>query len=104
MKTKKELQEEYKNLNPVMGVFSIKNIINDKVLIDHSLDIMAKWNRHKRSFFALSNLYRGLLCYPMNIGSRNFTTKLSRQNRPDNTTNSRKNYAVYGVFRESKST
>ena len=30
-----------------MGIFSFKNIINDKVLIDHSLDIMAKWNRDK---------------------------------------------------------
>jgi len=30
-----------------MGVFQIKNIKNNKVLIDHSIDMESKWNRHK---------------------------------------------------------
>ena len=30
-----------------MGVFQIKNISNNRVFIDHSLDMESKWNRHK---------------------------------------------------------
>lgn len=47
MKTKKELKEEYKQMRFPMGVFQIKNISNNKVLIDNSVDMESKWNRHK---------------------------------------------------------
>ena len=47
MKTKKELKEEYKQLKIPMGVFQIKNMKNNKVLIDYSIDMESKWNRHK---------------------------------------------------------
>jgi len=47
MKTKKELKEEYKQTKFPMGVFQIKNIRNDKVFIDNSIDMESKWNRHK---------------------------------------------------------
>lgn len=30
-----------------MGVFQLKNIKNNKVLIGHSIDMESKWNRHK---------------------------------------------------------
>jgi len=48
MKTKKELKEEYKQMKIPMGVFQIKNTINNKVLIDHSVDMESKWSRHKK--------------------------------------------------------
>ena len=47
MKTKKELKEEYKQRKIPMGVFQIKNIKNNKILIDNSIDMESKWNRHK---------------------------------------------------------
>jgi hypothetical protein len=47
MKTKKELKEAYKQLKIPMGVFQVKNIRNQKGLIDHSVDMASKWNRHK---------------------------------------------------------
>ncbi|MBL6446384.1 GIY-YIG nuclease family protein [Fulvivirga sp. 29W222] len=47
MKTKKELKEEYKQMKFPMGVFQIKNLSNDKVLIDNSVDMESKWNRHR---------------------------------------------------------
>ena len=49
MKTKKELKEEYKQRKIPMGIFQIKNIRNNKVLIDNSIDMESKWNRHKRN-------------------------------------------------------
>ena len=47
MKTKKEIREEYKQMKFSMGVFQIKNISNNKVFIDNSVDMNAKWNRHR---------------------------------------------------------
>jgi spore coat protein CotH len=47
MKTKKELKEEYNQRNIPMGIFQIKNSSNNKVLIDNSIDMISKWNRHK---------------------------------------------------------
>ncbi|MFD0761644.1 hypothetical protein ACFQZW_06080 [Lutibacter aestuarii] len=34
-------------MKPPMGVFQIKNLNTNKVLIDSSIDMVFKWNRHK---------------------------------------------------------
>jgi len=47
MKNKKELKQAYKQHKPVMGVFQIKNTVNNKILIDGSTNIASKWNRHQ---------------------------------------------------------
>ena len=47
MKNKKELKQAYKQLQPKMGIFQIKNTVNNKVLIEGSTNIAAKWNRHQ---------------------------------------------------------
>lgn len=47
MKTKKELKDQYKQMKIPMGVFQIKNTSTNKVLIDHGIDMVSKWNRHK---------------------------------------------------------
>lgn len=47
MKSRKELQEEYKQKKPNAGVFQIKNNKNGMMLIEASSDIQSKWNRHR---------------------------------------------------------
>ena len=47
MKTRKEIKEEYKQMKFSMGVFQIKNISNNKIFIDNSVDMTSKWNRHR---------------------------------------------------------
>lgn len=47
MKTKKDLKEEYKQMKFRMGVFQIKNISNNKIFVDNSIDMASTWNRHK---------------------------------------------------------
>ena len=47
MTSKKELKEAYKQMKTPMGVFQIRNIVTNKVLVDHSTDMASKWNRHK---------------------------------------------------------
>ncbi|MEZ4906891.1 MAG: GIY-YIG nuclease family protein [Saprospiraceae bacterium] len=46
-KSKKKFKEDYKQMRFPMGVFQIRNISNDKILIDNSIDMPSKWNRHK---------------------------------------------------------
>lgn len=47
MKSKKELKEEYKQKRFVMGVLQIRNTTSNKIFIDSSVDVNAKWNRHR---------------------------------------------------------
>lgn len=47
MKSKKEMKDAYKQTRFVMGVFQVVNTADGKRLIDSSMDIPAKWKRHK---------------------------------------------------------
>ena len=47
MKTKKEFKDAYKQMQFPMGVYQVKNLVNGRVLIDNSVDMESKWNRHK---------------------------------------------------------
>ncbi len=47
MTTKKEQKDAYKQMKFPMGVFQIRNLSNNKVMIDNSVDMLSKWNRHK---------------------------------------------------------
>ncbi len=47
MKSKKDLKEEYKFKKFKIGVFQIRNTINNKIYIDSSVNIDAIFNRHR---------------------------------------------------------
>ena len=47
MKTKKELKEEYKQMKFRMGVFQIRNTVNNKIFVESSTDLVSIWNRHR---------------------------------------------------------
>jgi hypothetical protein len=47
MKTRKEIKQEYKQMKFPMGVFQIRNILNDKVFIGSNLHVVAEWNSQK---------------------------------------------------------
>lgn len=47
MPDRKELVQEYKLSHRPMGVFQIRNVTNDKVFVDSSLNIPGKINRHR---------------------------------------------------------
>ena len=52
MKSKKELKDSYKDKKFKIGVFQIKNTINNKIYIESSTDLVAIWNRSR---FQLNN-------------------------------------------------
>lgn len=47
MTTKKELKDAYKQAKIKMGVFQIRNTVNNKLYIDSHVNLPAIWNRHK---------------------------------------------------------
>ncbi len=47
MKSKKELLQEYKQKVFRMGVFQIRNTVNNKILVESSPNLDAIWNRHR---------------------------------------------------------
>ena len=47
MKAKKEFTEEYKQMKFRMGVFQIRNTVNNKIFIESSTDLISIWNRHR---------------------------------------------------------
>jgi len=47
MKTKKELKAVYKQIQPIAGVFQIKNTETGMILPDAATNVSAKWNRHR---------------------------------------------------------
>jgi hypothetical protein len=47
MKTRQELKEEYKQIKYKMGVFQIRNTINQKVFVGSSTDLVAIWHRNR---------------------------------------------------------
>ncbi|MBK8515333.1 MAG: GIY-YIG nuclease family protein [Saprospiraceae bacterium] len=47
MKSKKELKDIYKEHKSRIGVFQIRNLINNKIFIEWSSDLQNIWNRHK---------------------------------------------------------
>lgn len=47
MKTRKELTAAYKEMKFKMGVFQIRNVLNDKIFVEGSINLDAIWNRHR---------------------------------------------------------
>lgn len=44
---RKDLVKEYQQIKPKMGVFQIRNTVNDKIFVDSSMKMDSKWNRHQ---------------------------------------------------------
>jgi len=85
MKTKKELKEAYKQTKSPMGVFQIKNIVNNMVLIDSSTDMKSKWNRHKMELKFGSHKNRALQSDWNKNGEDNFVFEILAELKRDDT-------------------
>ena len=86
MKTRKELKDEYLQTKSVMGVFQIKNLKTNKVLIVSSTDVHARWNRYKAELKFGSSQNKALQKDWKEFGEDNFEFKiLSEIKQKDNT-------------------
>jgi group I intron endonuclease len=46
MKTRKEIKNEYKEKKQKIGIFQIRNVVNNKILVGSSMNLDSIWNRH----------------------------------------------------------
>lgn len=91
MKTKKELKAAYKQMKTAMGVFQIKNISNNKVLIDCSIDMESKWNRHKMELKLGNHRNRSFQKDWNEFGENNFVFEVLSELKEDKDINSNYN-------------
>lgn len=76
MKTNKELKADFKLHKPIMGVFQIRNLVSDKIFIDSSTDVFAKWNRHQFQLKMGMHLSKNLQHDWTKLGAENFVFEM----------------------------
>lgn len=80
---KKELKKEYQQSHRPMGVFQIRNLINEKVLIGSSLNLPGIFNRYRFSLLAGSH-HNPLLQAEWNeFGGEKFAFEILDELTPD---------------------
>lgn len=85
MKSKKEIINAYKEIKLKIGVYQIKNAVNNKVFIGSSIDLIAIWNRHQ---FQLNNglhLNSNLQKEWNDFGPENFIYEILSEIKQNNT-------------------
>jgi len=92
MKTKKEIKDEYKLKKFPIGVFQIRNTINNKVFIDSSIDLDSIWNRHRFQLNFGIHTNKNLQKEWKQFGEENFVYEILSTLKQDSETAKRVNY------------
>ncbi|HEV8591361.1 MAG TPA: GIY-YIG nuclease family protein [Pyrinomonadaceae bacterium] len=69
---KKAAKLEYKASRRPMGVFQIRNLVNEKIYVGSSLDLTAMFNRIRFQLFAGAHMNKALETDWRNLGSDKF--------------------------------
>lgn len=85
MKSKKEVKESYKGKKNQVVVFQIRNIINNKIYIESSIDFIAIWNRHKFQLNSGLHLNKSLQKEWTEFGQENFINEILVELKQDDT-------------------
>jgi hypothetical protein len=73
---KKELKREYQQNQPAMGVWQIRNIVNDKVLVGAALNLPGILNRHQFQLKMGNHPNQKLQAEWNEFGSENFAFEI----------------------------
>ena len=79
---KKRLKKEYQQDQRPMGVFLIRNLVNDKVFVGTGLDLVGIINRHKFDLTSGSHRNRRLQAEWNEFGGDNFAFEIVDQLSP----------------------
>jgi hypothetical protein len=85
MKSKKELKDSYKEMKFKVGVFQIRNTINNKVFIESSTDLVAIWNKHKFQLNSGLHTNKKLQNEWTEFGQENFVYEILSEIKQDET-------------------
>lgn len=81
----KELKSEYKQMKFRMGVFQIRNTVNNKIFIESSTDLVSSWNRHRFQLNLGSHPNSGLQKDWNTQGEGKFTYEIVSEIKPSQT-------------------
>ena len=79
---RKKLKKNYQQSNVPMGVFLIRNIVNDKVFVAAGLNLQGIINRHRFQLIAGSHPNKSLQTDWSKLGSQNFAFEILEEFRP----------------------
>lgn len=80
----KQLKQEYKQQPRRLGVFLIRNAINDKIFLGSGRDLTGIMNRHKFELEHGSHVNRSLQADWNTLGSNHFAFEIVEQLEPSN--------------------
>jgi hypothetical protein len=83
MKANKQLKDEYKLKKFKIGVFQIRNTVNQKVFIDSSVNLDAIWNRHRAELNAGGHRNETLQKEWKEFGEPNFSFEILSELQQD---------------------
>ncbi len=72
----KQLKQEYKQTHPPMGVYQIRNLVNEKVLVASSLNLLGIFNRAKLQLEMGSHPNKSLQAEWKQFGSGSFAFEI----------------------------
>lgn len=75
-KTQKQLKQEYKQTHPPMGIYQIRNLVNEKVLVANSLNLPGIFNRTKLQLNVGNHPNKALQAEWKQFGSENFAFEI----------------------------
>lgn len=84
MKDKKTLKQDYKNTPRTLGVFLIRNTVNDKVFLVAAIDLAGGLNRHKFALNAGGHVNRTLQHDWTELGAGKFEFEIVEELQPPN--------------------
>lgn len=79
---RKELKKKYQESPRPMGVFLIRNIVNDKVFVAAGLNLQGIINRHRFQLIAGSHPNKSLQADWSRLGSQNFAFEILEEFSP----------------------
>jgi hypothetical protein len=79
---RKQLKKKYQQSNVPMGVFLIRNIVNDKVFLAAGLDLQGIINRHKFQLTTGSHPNKSLQADWSKLGNQNFAFEILEEFSP----------------------
>jgi hypothetical protein len=81
--TQKELKEAYKQKKFKMGVFQIRNTVNNKIFVEGSVNLDAIWNRHRLELNFGNHRCEPLLADWKTFGEQNFVFEILGEIEPE---------------------
>ena len=75
-KTKKELKKEYKQAPPPMGVYQVRNLVNEKIFVGSSMNLRGIFNRSQLELKVGRHFSKRLQADWNEFGSDNFAFEI----------------------------